>query len=140
MIADQTVLADIQADWRVVRSSQDRVARNLAAGMSGIGGIGQSHEFRNFAHALCLFFAFSVLEKVLLELRDQGKFGCQRSQLQELMRVSASVLPWHNYTLVDQGRISRNKIAHEQAVIERSEIWRFIDAIEMELKAWSIVS
>lgn len=140
MITDPVVLADLQAAWATVRSSQDRVARNLAAGSGGIGSIGVSHEFRNLAYALCLLFAFSVLEQVLLALRDQGTFGSQRSQLGSLMAASRAVLPWHDYPLVDQGRDSRNQIAHQRALIERAETWRFIDAIEAELRAWQIVA
>jgi hypothetical protein len=50
-----------------------------------------------------------------------------------------SIVPWQDYALVDQARNSRNQIAHQRAVIERAETWRFIDAIEVELRAWQIV-
>ena len=139
MITDPVILADVQAAWAGVRSSKDRITRNLAAGSGGIGAIGPSHEFRNLAYALCLLFAFSVLEHALLALRDQGVFGSHRSQLGPLMAASRAVLPWQDYGFVDQGRNSRNQIAHQQVVIERAETWRFIEAIEVELRAWHIV-
>lgn len=140
MIKDPAFLAHVRAEWEAVRRSQDCVARNLASAMSGIGGIGQSHNFRNLAYALCLLCAFSVLEQVLIALRDQGAFVSRNSQLGLLMLASAGILPWQNYELVDQGRIKRNDIAHRQAVIERADTWRFIDAIEAELRAWQIVT
>lgn len=140
MINDPAILAHVRAEWEAVRRSQDRVARNLASAMSGVGGVGQSHEFRNLAYALCLLFAFSVLEQVLVALRDQGTFVSKKSQLGSLMVESKGVIPWQNYDLIDQGRIKRNEIAHQQAVIERADTWRFIDAIEMELKAWKILA
>ena len=140
MITDRTALSEAQAAWTTVRASQDRVARNLAGISAGIGSIGPSHEFQNLAYALCLLFAFSVLEQVLLALRDQGTFASARSQLGSLMSASRAVLPWQDYALVDKGRKCRNRIAHQQAIGERAETWRFIDAIEAELKAWQVVT
>lgn len=140
MIEDPAILAHVRAEWEAVRRSKDCVALNLASAMGGIDGIGQSHRFRNLAYALCLLYAFSVLEQVLVALRDQGAFVSRKSQLGSLMVKSKGILPWQNYELVDQGRIKRNEIAHQQAVIERADTWRFIDAIEAELRAWQIVT
>ena len=120
MIADPIVLADLRADWRAVRTSQDRVARNLAAASSGIGSMGQSHEFRNFAYGLCLLDAFSVLEHALLELRDQGTFVCGRSQLGAVMHASAAALPLQDCSFVEQGRVSRNRLDTTRAGRDRA--------------------
>ena len=138
MITDLEVLADVQATWRTVLSTRDFIARNLA-GTGTIGGIPPSHEFRNLAYGLCLLFACSVLQDTLSALRCQGAFACGRGELGALLKASRNSLPWTNYDLVFEAKERRNAIAHAQAVIERGDTWRYIDAIEAELRAWRIV-
>ena len=68
MIKDKVVLGKLRSEWKGVQETRDLIARNLAASSFGIGSIGPSHQFRNFAYNLCLLFAFSVLEHCLLQL------------------------------------------------------------------------
>ncbi len=99
-----------------------------------------SHELRNISHNLVLLFAFSVLENVLKQLRDEGAFTERRNVLGKLMDASCSVIPWSNYNLVNDARKERNRIAHQQQIIERGKCWDYVDAIEAELVTWEILS
>jgi len=137
MIADVAELRKVRLEWRFVLESRDRVARNLASGASS--GIGVSHEFRDFSYCLCLLFACSVLEHVLLQLRDEGVFKSKSTMLGPMMAESKGILPWHDYGAVDRARECRNSIAHERKIPERKETWRYIDAVETQLNAWKIL-
>ncbi len=101
--------------------------------MSASGGViggGATHKLRNISHNLTLLFAFSVLETVLKQLRDEGIFSEKYSGLKKLMHSSKkNGLTWVDFELVDEAREERNKIAHEQKTLERAECWKFIDAI-----------
>ena len=94
MIQDEATLTELRSEWATVVVARNMVARNLAASSFGIGSIGPSHIFRNFAYSLCLLFAFSVLEHVLLQLRDEGAFSSKTTQLGDLMHASKDALTW----------------------------------------------
>ena len=55
------------------------------------------------------------------------------------MSSSQSALPWQNYALVDEARNRRNDIAHRREIFERGDCWKYVDAIEVELRKWRIV-
>lgn len=139
MIRDSIVLSQLRPEWQTVLKSRDFVKRQLAASSFGIGSIGPSHEFRNFAHSLNLLFAYSVLEHTLLQLRDEGTIKSKSSNLGPLMAASRSVLDWQDFSKIDAGRQRRNEMAHQQMFLERAECWEYIDSLESELKAWSIL-
>lgn len=101
--------------------------------------MGVSHEFRNVAYSLWVLFAFSVLEHALLQLRDEGVFASRKSNLEALMLGSRAALPWQDYAIVDKARNRRNDVAHRRAMLERAESWKYVSAIERELKAWRII-
>jgi hypothetical protein len=139
MIRDPTALADAQAEWALVRATRERIGANLAASHVGIGAMGTSHAFKNLAYTLWLLFAFSVLERVLIQLHSEGKFTSRSMQLGALMDASKSSLPWQDFALVDEARAKRNDVAHRMAVLGRGDTWRYVEAIEIELRAWAIV-
>ena len=139
MIRDATALGEVRAEWQYVTGARDLIARNLAAAHPGISGMGQSHEFRNLSYNLCLLFAYSVLERVLRELRDEGIFSSSK-ELGALMANSKTVLPWQDYSKADEGRERRNDVAHRRHILERADCWKYIDAIEDELVAWGVVA
>jgi len=97
----------------------------------------------NFAHSLVLLFAYSVLENVLEQLREEGMFASRSANIGPMMKASKDALPWCDYTLVDtlvdQGRERRNRIAHHREFLERAEVWRYIDGIERELIGWRVL-
>ena len=131
-------LQEISDEWSVVRATQEMIRANIV--FSFVGGGYTSPKFRNLTYSICLLFAFSVLEHVLLQFRDEGIFKCKSRQVGALMESSKdSVLSWENYDLVDEARERRNDIAHRRDWIEVSECLKYLDAIETELIAWEII-
>lgn len=89
--------------------------------------------------ALYIPFGFSVLEHVLLELRDQGSFPCKSSQLGKVMCSSKSALLWCDFDFIDNAREIRNGLAHEQVVPTTKQTFLILDKIEEELTAWRVL-
>ncbi|MDY6970370.1 MAG: hypothetical protein SVR08_17190 [Spirochaetota bacterium] len=89
---------------------------------------------------MTLLFAFSVLERTLKQLRDENVFTERLNRLKALMDSSQTNIPWQDFTLIDEAREERNKVAHDQKILERGECWRYIDGIEDELVAWKVVA
>jgi hypothetical protein len=139
MIRDPSVLAQTKSEWASVQATRQSIDANLAAGHIGLGSVGTSHAFKNLAFGLWLLFAFSVFERVLVQLRSEGVFTSKSLQLGHLMEGSKSALPWRDYALVDEARQRRNDVAHRMAVFERVDIWRYVEAIESELNAWAVL-
>ena len=140
MVKDKTELEKFRKEWISVRKFQEKIQRHLnAAAMGGIGALGSTYELRNISHNLTLLFAFSVLEKVLKQIKDEGKFSARNDNLGTLMHSSKESISWSNFTLVDQAREDRNKLAHEQKIFERGKCWDYIDAIEAELVLWKVL-
>ena len=137
MIQDQSILQDVRAEWAFVRRAQNMMA--LGHNSSLVGGFPTTQDFKNATYSLCLLFAFSVLERVLAQLKNEGMFSCGSRQLGCLMAASRSNLAWVDYALVDQARVARNRVAHHYEWPDRIDCWKYLDAIEAELKAWQIV-
>jgi hypothetical protein len=138
VILDAQRRADSDADWLAVLTTVGHVRQ------SGLVSFATStlpqKGLVDLAYALTLPFAFSAFEKVLLELRDCGVIKCKRSQLRPLMEASRSRLWWQDYDLVDEARESRNALVHDRQTPSREDTIRYIDAIDAELRAWSIVT
>lgn len=139
MIKDQAKLTDYQKEWNTVREFQNKIQRHLNATMIGVGAIGASHELRDISHNLVLLFAFSVLEDVLKQLKDEGKFNAKKNGLKCLMDSSKNSLPWQDFVSVDEAREKRNSLAHDQILLPREKCWCYVDAIEAELISWNVV-
>ena len=113
------------------------VTTNLTAGTLGL--VPQTDEFRNASHSLVLLFAMSVLEDVLRQLRDEGRFASKRNEMKRLMEASRSVLPWADFTLIDEAREKRNGVAHKREFLPAGDCARYIDGIEAELVRWQVL-
>ena len=138
MIKDGDVLKEVQDDWRFVRTRKDWITRGLFAS-SGIGGMPRI-QIADCCNTLVLVFAYGVLQHVLEQLRDEGFFESDRSTLGALMSNSKKLLNWVDLNKVNDGRKKRNNVAHkEHAVLPRAECWKYVDAIDAELKAWGIM-
>jgi hypothetical protein len=92
--------------------------------------------FRN----LPLVLGYAVLDQVLNILISEGLFSCNSWMLGPKMEASETVLPWHNYALVDAGKAARNRLAHEGKLLDDGQCLVFIEAIEAELKAWDVIT
>ncbi len=141
MIKDKTELENIRKEWIGVREFQAKIQRHLNVGsVGGMFGCGSTHELRNISHNLILLFGFSVLEKVLNQMRSEGFFNAPNTNLGTLMYESKKNLTWINFSLVDQARNDRNELAHDQKIFNRGKCWNYIDAIETELISWKILT
>ena len=140
MIKDTSVLNDIRCEWETVRFTKEMVTSNVATGFFVSHGI-LSADLGSIelANSLLVLFAFSVLERVLLQLRNEGQFQSTKINLGCLMAASQNALPWQDYALVDQARGKRNDIAHRRQWIGQAEGHKYIDAIEKELTLWTIL-
>ena len=134
MINDQTVRADIIQQWETVHTLSQRVHRTAMAGTVMINETPLDEHFN-----LPFVLAFAVLDQALNELIAQRIFSCTRWELGAKMLASKGSVVWTNYSLVDQGKMARNKLAHEAKLISKADALRFIRAIEDELRAWRIL-
>jgi hypothetical protein len=137
MIKDSKFLKEIQEDWKGVRSLQKVIGIGEFDAVSK-GSIASITSFR-VAHNLTLVFAFSVLKDILIQLRDEEYFRSERSNLGPLMNKSKKYIPWIDFDTIDKGREIRNKIAHDNEIIDAKICFKYINAIECELKAWEII-
>src|SRR5262249_55943252 len=97
---------------------------------------------------LPLVLAYAVLEDALRALWRQGAFKVfDRSgnphpdpKLWAMMSASTTSLRWQGYKFVNKGRVARNDVAHQAKLKTKEDCLGYIDAIETELKAWSVIS
>ena len=139
MIQDLTIKQEVQEEWDGVRSFQSIIQAHLNVS-GGIGSTGATHNLRNISHSLILLFAFSVLERTLKQLRDEGKFQERYNGLKKLMHSSKNSVTWRDFSLVDNAREDRNKVAHLQEILEMADCWKYIDGIEDELVSWKVIA
>jgi hypothetical protein len=138
MITDPTALQDARDAWEFVRSSRNVIVGNcnvatLAVGFNQVG-------IRDLCFNLLLASAFSVLEDVLRQLRDEGKFSGNDNRLGPLMSNSLSTLTWVDWALVDAGRNDRNHSVHARTYLANGKSRDYIAAIERELVAWGVLT
>lgn len=137
MIQDQAMLQELILEWHSVRKTQSFIQINIVSSFAR-GGI-LLQPFPNNCYALLLPFGFSVLEHALQQLRDEGVFACRSSQLKKLMEASVPALSWCDFSAVDKGRDTRNKLTHEQIVPPHTDTFAALDAVERELVEWKIL-
>ena len=138
MISDTEALRDARDAWEFVRKS-----RNVIVGNCNVATIASSFNqrgIRDMCFNLLLASAFSVLEHVLQELRDQGDFACKGNQHGGLMVNSKASIPWVDYTLIDKARSDRNESIHQQRYIPHAQCRDYIAAVEIELVAWKVLT
>lgn len=138
MIVDNIVLQEIQADWVGVRSNLNKTIfdsfRNRLL-------IPPPQEIRILQGNISIILAYGVLQKVLKTIKDQNIFNSQSDKLGDLMKGSKDVIAWSGYGVVDEGRNKRNNLAHEAQIIRSwSDIIKYINTIELNLKGWGIIS
>jgi len=133
MIRDSRARAVITQDWAGVEklSKADDGYFYLDVFVSGTR-LDESYN-------LPFLLAYSVLDQVLTELRQQGEFQCTSWFLGAKMSASRDHLPWKDYDLADSGREARNLLAHEAVLLSKADCLKYIDAVRAELKAWAVI-
>jgi hypothetical protein len=137
MISDPEALPAAQASWRTVRDAEARFQLDQAVAVVGLAF--PDPEVARLVQSLLVVMAFSVLEEVLNELRDQRLFAAPSSRLYDLMTASKAAVPWRRYEDVDAARIARNGIAHERRFVDSGQGADILNLIENELIAWQIL-
>ena len=86
----------------------------------------------DLAHNLPFMQAFSVLNDVLLQLREEGHFKCKSFFLGALVDASERQLDWIDFKVVKEGVRRRNDVAHHGEILARKDCWRYTSAVEAE--------
>lgn len=141
MIADKQTLQLIQKSWESVRIYEDMMDTHLNPRLVGSPfGFVRAPVFDKICYSLLVPLAFSVLEDALKQLRFEGTFSSNRTNLSDLMQSSQSPLPWNDFNTIWLYRNRRNGIAHDQKLVNPQECKDILDKIEDELVAWGILS
>lgn len=138
MISDSVALQDARDGWEFVRNS-----RNIIVGNCNVATFAVSFNqsgIRDLCFNLLLASAFSVLEDVLRQLRDEQTFSGADNRLKSLMRNSRAALPWVDWPLIDCGRDDRNQSVHARTYLPHAKCRDYIAAIERELAAWGVLT
>lgn len=138
MIKDDQAKAAIIEDWNGVRRLQEFDRRVF---MDPIGGaaINIGSFVPNAFWNLPFLLAYTVLDETLSVLIEQKEFVCNSWMLGTKMDASKIHLPWQDYDLVFKGKEARNDLAHQALLLEKRNCYIYIEAIEIELRAWSIL-
>jgi len=137
MISDPVAHSELRTAWEGVKILRDRIQRSALAGFA-TAGLPQPF-LADVSYNPPFIHAFAVLNDVLLQLRDEGHFGCKTIFLGGLVDASASVLPWLDLGLIKQGIDKRNDVAHRGVMLPRKECWKYIDTIYAQLVAWRVL-
>jgi len=138
MISDPIALQELQQSWDGVRGLLGKVRSTLNAtlfeGSYYVIGIA------DVAYNLPFLHACSVLNEVLLQLRDEGHFKCGRITLGDLIHASQHLLPWNDFAFIKAIVDKRNDVAHRSIIVPRDDSVKYIEAIERELLSWKIIN
>lgn len=91
------------------------------------------------SYNLLLILAYSVLGQVLSQLQNEEVIAKKSDKLGYMMKVSKITLTWQDYNTLDKGREARNDLAHGAILVEKNDCLKYINAIEVELKAWEVI-
>ncbi|MCL4709100.1 hypothetical protein KJ068_28390 [bacterium] len=140
MIREQEVLMQLNVEWEAVEEMLKTARWSWTEVEVAPSVLDLSRDLAVAASNLCVLFAMAVLERTLLQLRDEKVFISDRSSLSNLMLASKNYgLPWMNYDLVDEIRTKRNAIAHKQTKFSEYECMAMVLAVKSELESWSII-
>lgn len=139
MINDSFLLYNICKSWEGVHKL--KYSHRLVTLIPGAGLIGTGSFINSDFWNLPFILSYSILDEVLIILKDQGVYQCNKRSpmLGKKMEASRNYIPWQDYDLVSDGRKARNKLAHEAILLPKRQCFIYIDAIEVELKAWRIL-
>ncbi len=140
MIQDTVVLEEINDNWKAVEEMLDISRYSWTETEVAPGIIDFTRTLAEMTANLCVVFALGVLERTLLQLRDEGVFPSKGCALKSLMFASSEAgLSWLDFGWIDDIRRCRNNIAHKPQSFPEDECLIMINAIKAELQAWSIL-
>jgi hypothetical protein len=137
MIRDPNARSEFAREWAAVKTLCSASHRQYQiAGGPFINETPPDSYFK-----LPFLLAYAILDQVLAELIDQGTIQCLRRRplLGDKMAASTTRMTWQNYLDVDRGKTARNELAHDARLLGKADCFRFIEAIENELKAWAVI-
>ncbi len=137
MIKDNSVAKEIKKDWSGVVALRDKFKAYIT-GAVGMGGTPVIF-VADAAHNLPFIHACSVLNDTLFQLSKEGHFTCGSIFLGTLVAKAETHLYWNDYKLIEELVDKRNGIAHYGKIIPRADCWRYIDAIENQLRSWKVI-
>jgi hypothetical protein len=130
----QQIKSDIEQQWQTVRKLCEPSHRQWQA-----QGVFVNETRPEDAYNLPFVLAYAVLDQVLSELVAAGVFACKSWMLGAKMTASQQYLKWQNYAVVEAGRNDRNDLAHEAKLLNRAACMNYVNAVEVELKAWAVL-
>lgn len=141
MIKDTLTLNEIRKEWQGVEKLRDSLSLDamVSFSMPVLGGH-YPLALSKAAQNLPFIHACSVLNVVLETLSSEGHFKSRSRFLGALLESSKTVLPWVDHKLIKEAVKQRNNVAHKGNLVEREESLKYINAIRVELVAWSIIT
>jgi len=138
MITNTSVLQTLQTEWQGVLKLKGKIDKLLKASFSQ--GASAIALLADIPHNLPFLYACGVFNDALIEIRDAGYFKSKMRTLGALITDSKNSLPWLNYTLMKEVVEKRNDLAHRAVILPRCDCWRYIDAIELQLRDWNVLT
>ena len=140
MLLSQEVRTEIAAEWRTLEDMVELARWSWTEVDVGYGDFKFTRELAVSSLNLCVLFGLSLLERVLLHLRNEGYFRTRGSSLYRLMQASRDAgLPWRDFRCIDDIRRRRNEVAHRRGRFNEKECLAMLLAIADELEEQSIV-
>lgn len=137
MITDTDALTELRSSWNGVRIMREKLQAALLGSFSQ--GASFAIHIADIAHNLPFVHACSTLNEVLIQLSKENKIKCNSIFLGPLIKAGKTALPWKNYDLIDEAVKKRKEVAHKGLTLNRADCWKYINAIEEELKGWQIL-
>lgn len=135
MISNTATAEEIRLDWNGIEVFRRKLGgRTLLVGNSFF-----TTPVYDEAHNIPFLHACAILNNVLEILKDEGHFSCRSRELGRLQENSRNVLKYDNYSLINEIREARNGLAHNAKIYNKTDCWKYIDAIKSQLKSWEII-
>ena len=140
MMQDTSVLEEIVDEWKALEEMLDISRYSWTETEVAPGVIDFTRALAEMTANLCVVFALGILERTLLQLRDEGVFPSKGCALESLMLASNEAgLSWLDFAQIDDVRRRRNGIAHKLQRFPEDDCLKMVRAIKAELQGWSIV-
>ena len=137
MTINLSSVSSLQAEWQGVVQMRDRI-RHLAITMFTLDAR-VSLTFGDVLYNLPLLLAFDVLRHVLIQAREDGYFTGSGYQLEELLLLAKTSLPWVDWQCLQDVVKRHNEVKHSGKLFGDVQCLRDIGDIETQLLSWGII-